>query len=71
MRKIDWKPAELYDEPRKIVEKRLQKREREIVMDYQHIRKVQASLNVVANPRGFCVRVQEKRAEKIVRSYLE
>ena len=41
MRKIDWAPTEYYtDPPRKIVEKRLQRRERQIVLDYASIRKI-------------------------------
>ena len=71
-RKIDWPAPEPHEHGQtKIVEKRLKRRERQIVLDYLTIRKILYGVRLMSHPRGYIVKTHKERARAIVLQTLE
>lgn len=56
--------------PRRIVEKRLHRRVRQIAMDHLSLRKIRHGLQLISHPKCHIVKLQKERAAKIVVAYL-
>ena len=72
MPKLEWKAGadRDYEGGRRIVEKRLQKRERNIVIDMIRLRQIKHSIKMISHPQGHIFKLQKERAGALIVKYL-
>jgi len=72
MPKLEWKTGadRDYEGNRRIVEKRLQKRGRNIVIDMIRLKDIRQSIKMISHPQGHIVKLQKQRAGSLILKYL-